>query len=416
MDCCLTEEKVRELVSEFGSPLYLFHRDKFVENYRHLLSAFQSIYPKYNIAYSYKTNYTPYICRLVKESGGVAEVVSDMEYRVAKKIGYDNKDIIYNGPIKGDGLYEHLLCGGVANIDNLNELLDIIEFADIHREKKIKVAFRCNIDIGQGFISRFGLDAYTGTHIDSELEQAYALIKKIPNIKVVGIHCHVGRSRNLEAWKNRVDIIFKLVDKYFDEVPEFIDLGSGMNSVMEDSLAVQFGEHIPTYEEYAAIVATAMKERYGSLETDKQPCLYTEPGTTLISGYMSFLATVKSVKNVKGKAFVTFDCSGGQLGDICHLKKLPITVYGTGGQAYDCNNADFVGYTCLEHDDLYQGFSGKIAVGDIVQFRNIGSYSNVFKPPFIYPNCAMAVVQNNGEAKLIKRRETFDDIFSSYMF
>ena len=111
MDCCLTEEKVRELVSEFGSPLYLFHRDKFVENYRHLLSAFQSIYPKYNIAYSYKTNYTPYICRLVKESGGVAEVVSDMEYRVAKKIGYDNKDIIYNGPIKCDGLYEHLLFG-----------------------------------------------------------------------------------------------------------------------------------------------------------------------------------------------------------------------------------------------------------------------------------------------------------------
>lgn len=416
MACFLTEEKVRDLVNKFGSPLYLFHQDEFVENYRHLLSAFRSIYSKYNIAYSYKTNYTPYICKQVKELGGVAEVVSDMEYRLAKRIGYDSKDIIYNGPIKGDGLYEHLLRGGVANVDSLDELRDIIEFSKIHRGKIFKIAFRCNIDIGQGFVSRFGLDAYAETRDDNELEKACALAQGVPNVRIVGIHCHVGKSRSLETWKNRVDIIFKLIDKFFHEIPEFIDLGSGMNSVMEDSLAVQFGEHIPTYEEYAAIVATAMKKKYGGLATEKQPCLYTEPGTTLISGYMSFLATMKSIKTVKGKTFVTFDCSGGQLGDICRLKKLPISVYAIGNRTCVCDNADFVGYTCLEHDDLYHGFSGEIAVGNIVQFRNIGSYSNVFKPPFIYPNCSMVALKKDEGAKLIKRSETFDDIFASYIF
>ena len=79
---------------------------------------------------------------------------------MAKKIGYDNKDIVYNGPVKGEGLFEHLLAGGIANIDNLDEMISVVEFAKKHPSVDMKLAFRVNIDIGQGFISRFGLDAY----------------------------------------------------------------------------------------------------------------------------------------------------------------------------------------------------------------------------------------------------------------
>ena len=55
--------------------------------------------------------------------------MSNMEYQLAKKIGYENKDIVYNGPIKGEGLFEHLLAGGVANIDNLDEMENVVAFA-----------------------------------------------------------------------------------------------------------------------------------------------------------------------------------------------------------------------------------------------------------------------------------------------
>lgn len=58
-------------------------------------------YDNYIPGYSYKTNYAPHICKLVKSLGGYAEVVSDMELYVAKKIGYENSEIIYNGPCKG---------------------------------------------------------------------------------------------------------------------------------------------------------------------------------------------------------------------------------------------------------------------------------------------------------------------------
>lgn len=416
MNCQLNKEQVDEVIKKYGSPLYIFHAEEFEQNYLELLNTFRSIYPKYNIAYSYKTNYTPRICHLVKRLGGLAEVVSDMEYRLAKKIGYDNAKIVYNGPIKGEGMYEHILLGGVVNVDNLEEMKAIALFAAEHKEITVHLAFRVNIDIGQGFISRFGLDAYEAQTGSSELDSAFQMARSEPNIKVAGLHCHVGRSRGIEAWKNRIRIMFKLVDRYFGSVPEFIDLGSGMNSVMELDLAKQFSGHIPTFKEYAEEVAVAMKEKYGSLPYEEQPVLYTEPGTTIISGNMSFLGTVKSIKNVKGKSYITFDCSGGNMGDICHLKKLPITIYHNGAEKVRCEDADFVGYTCLEHDHIYEGFNGEIAVGDVVQFRNVGSYSNVFKPPFILPNCAMIQIDKDGSTECIKRRETIDDIFQTYIF
>lgn len=415
MNCCeLSKKQVDLLIKEYGSPLYVFHEDEFEHNYLELLNAFRSIYPKYNIGYSYKTNYTPEIIKKVKNLGGLAEVVSDMEYQLAKKVGYENKDIIYNGPVKGKGLFEHLKNGGVANIDNLDELTKVIEMAKSFKGD-ISIAFRVNINIGQEFISRFGLDAYEDDR-ECELSSAFSSVKNISNIKVVGLHCHVGRSRSLEAWKNRISIMFKLVDKFFgDSIPEFIDLGSGMNSIMEPELARQFSGHIPTYKEYVNVVAASMKERYGYLPYDKQPWLYTEPGTTVISGYMSFLSTILSIKNVKNKTYVTFDCSGGNLGDICHLKNLPISIYKNSGDRKDVRDATFVGYTCLEHDHIYENFNGDLAVGDVIQFRNVGSYSNVFKPPFILPNCAM-ISLSDGNAKLIKRIETIDDVFMTYLF
>ena len=64
------------LIKEFGSPLYIFDDKAFVENYNHLCKAFKDIYPNYVPGYSYKTNYTPHICKLVKRLGGYAEVVS----------------------------------------------------------------------------------------------------------------------------------------------------------------------------------------------------------------------------------------------------------------------------------------------------------------------------------------------------
>ena len=74
------------------------------------------------------------------------------------------------------------------------------------------------------------------------------------------------------------------------------------------------------------------------------------------------------------------------------------------------------GFTCIESDYLYRGYNGPLAVGDMVVFDNVGSYSVVLKPPFILPNFPMVELTDDGEVRVIKRQETFDDLFHTYSF
>ena len=391
---------IREYEQRFGAPLYVFDEEAFIENYLHFEQCFKSLYRNYVVSYSYKTNYAPYICRLVKKLGGYAEVVSDMELEIAQHVGYENEQIVYNGPSKGPLSETHLLNGGILNIDNFEELEHVCQIASRHSEKILTIGFRVNIDIDQSFISRFGMD-------EADLDRAFDQVTKCKNLKVVGIHCHIGRSRTVKAWENRVEKMLSIADRYFEDAPEYISLGSGMFGVMEPELGEQFGDDLPSFEDYAKAVAVPFDKHY---QSGKKPILFTEPGTTLINKYIDFIATVESIKHIKGKTFVVLNCSKHNLGEICELKKLPITVISSGCKKEMLTDAEFVGYTCLEHDVMYRGFSGELAVGDYIVFGNVGGYSNVSKPPFIRPNCAM--ISSNGS--IIKRAETTKEILSTY--
>lgn len=402
---------LKELENRYGSPLYLFNEEEFISNYNSFVASFQKYYPKYQLSYSYKTNYTPYVCKLVKELGGYAEVVSDMEYSVAKAIGYAPSQIVYNGPYKGELGKESLLNGGIINVDNLEEMRHVCEIASEHSDKKLEIGIRVNINIGQHFISRFGIDSDS-----ADLQTAFDMVAEIDNLEVVGLHCHIGQSRTLEAWSNRAKIMLQLADKYFPNTPpKYIDMGSGMFARMEEALAKQFGDNIPTFEDYAAAVAIPFAEHYKHLSQQDKPILFTEPGTTVINSYIDFIGKVESIKHIKGHEFCVLNCSKDNLGDICKMKKLPLRVYHDSNPQEELKSASFVGYTCLEHDVMYTEYAGKLAVGDYVVFGNVGGYSNVSKPPFIFWNCPMIAKHPSGEYNVMKRGETFEDVFKTYI-
>jgi diaminopimelate decarboxylase len=193
---CIQIEDINRILNTYSSPIYVFRSKDFISNYNTLLSTFRSIYPKYKIAYSYKTNYTPRICQIVKQLGGYAEVVSDMEYTLAKRLGYSNNQIIYNGPNKGEKMTEHLLLGGILNIDNLQEVDRVCTIAEANKTKQFNVGIRVNIDVGQNFISRFGLEAE-----GPEFKDAFRKLNAISNIKIVGLHCHLRSLRIFRAFR-----------------------------------------------------------------------------------------------------------------------------------------------------------------------------------------------------------------------
>ena len=93
----------------------------------------------------------------------------------------------------------------------------------------------------------------------------------------------------------------------------------------------------------------------------------------------------------------------------------PIEVFSSGKNKTEYSDLDIVGYTCIEGDVLQKNYSGKLAVGDFVVVRNCGSYSVVMKPPFIFPNVPIIDISGDG-VELIKRAETFDDLFHTFVF
>ncbi|MBQ7517334.1 MAG: diaminopimelate decarboxylase [Bacteroidales bacterium] len=401
---------IERLTGEYGCPLYVFDKAGLVSDFNQLQKAFRSYYPKYRIAYSYKTNYAPRICSIVRELGGLAEVVSDMELTIARKVGYPDGEILYNGPTKGPLMEDFLLKGGIVNIDNPAEALRVVDCANAHPESVLQVGIRVNMDVGQPFVSRFGMEAYT-----EEFDTVVKCLRETPNIRLIGLHCHIGRSRGVEAWKARAEYMLGVADRYFECPPAFIDLGSGMFGNMEESLARQFGDDIPTFEDYAQVVAGEFARHYVHLPETEKPWLLTEPGTTLISAHISVIARVTGIKRLRGKDFANLDCCLYNVGEMCRIKNMPLQVVPGGGERRHYESIALSGYTCLEYDVIHPSYSGELGVGDYVVVGNCGGYSNVSKPPFIAPNCAM-VEWDGSRSTLFKRAETPDDVLSTYIF
>lgn len=395
---------LKKLQREHGEAFYLLDSMQFKANFEELRKIFSNIYSNFNIAYSYKTNYTPKFCKIVNELGGYAEVVSEMEAELALRIGVDPKKIIWNGPIKPPEMLEKLLLRGVTvNIDSIEECHEIKKIAKKNINSVLHVGIRCNFDVKDGGLSRFGLD------IDgNDFLEVLDIVSDVENVKFMNLQCHFAK-RDLRYWPIRTQGMLDLIDK-IGFVPERIDLGGGLFGKMEDSLKQQFDIEIPSYEEYAKVSATLFAEYFQDAE--KKPELILEPGSALVGDCMKFAGTVKTIKQVRGKTIASI------LGSQKNISMIginpPMDIYAMGKAQKMYVDVDFVGFTCIESDVLYKDYSGKLAVGDMAVFGNCGSYSLVMKPPFILPNFPVIDI-SQGKTELIKRGETFDDIFHTFM-
>lgn len=403
----MTTAEMKQLAEQVGDAFYLLKSKQFAENFIELKSEFTKIYPHFNIAYSYKTNYTPKLCRIVNELGGLAEVVSDMEMEIALRVGVEPKNIVWNGPFKnGEKVEQLLVMGGTVNLDSAYEIELISRIAEQHPNCTLNVGIRCNFDVNDGVISRFGFD------VDSEdFQRALRLINKYENLHLIGLQCHFA-TRRLDTWKARVKGMLALVDK-LGFVPEHIDLGGGLFGKMADSLKAQFDTEIPTYRQYAEAVAPVFAEHFKRHE--QKPMLLIEPGSALVGDCMCFASKVVNIKEVRGKAIATLLGSVYNINPTLNKKNPPIEVYAMGAEQKAYDDLDFGGFTCIESDYLYCHFNGKLAKGDMVVFGNVGSYSVVLKPPFILPNFPIIDI-SEGHVESIKRGETFDDLFHTFVF
>ena len=342
---------ISSLRAEYGDAFYLLDSDQFRKNFLELKEAFCKIYPNFNIAYSYKTNYTPKLCKIVNALGGYAEVVSEMELEIARRIGMEPERIIWNGPIKEPKVLEEFICsGGTVNIDSLEELKVVKDIAKRYSQTLLNVGIRCNYDVGDGVVSRFGFD------VDSEdFKDAIAFVVSTPYVKLINFQCHFA-NRQVEYWPARAKGMVELIDR-LGIIPERIDIGGGLFGKMADSLKVQFASDIPAYTVYAEAAATVFADYFRF--SDVWPELIIEPGSAIVGDCMKFVGTVKTVKDVRGKKIATV--LGSQKNISMNGINPPLEVIAMGNEQREYEGLDFVGFTCIEGDVLYHDYNGKLA-------------------------------------------------------
>lgn len=396
-----------ELANKYGDGFYLADRDNFENNYLELSLAFKKYYRNFNIAYSYKTNYLPDFCKSVDRLGGYAEVVSDLEMDIALKCGVKYERIIWNGPVKSVSRVQELLInGGTVNIDNLSELSYLEAFVDNNTDKLINLGIRLNFDVEDGVVSRFGIDA-KGPDFDKVLD----FFKRHDNVCLINLQCHFAK-RNAQYWHARTKGMIDCINYVHEKLgiyPKRADLGGGIFGKMPESLKKQFKYDIPLYSDYGDIVGPLFKDAF----PDENIELLVEPGTALAADSMKFVSKVESIKTVRDKTFVTL--MGSQKNISMSGINPPVEVFSKRDYTNIVNDADFVGYTCIESDVLYHDFSGDIDAGDFVLISNCGSYSLVMKPPFIMANFSVLLIEGD-ELREVKRKENFADLFLTYRF
>lgn len=401
---------LEKLADEHGASFYVLSGARFRANFKALRDAFSAHYPDVNIGYSYKTNYTPQLCRIVHELGGYAEVVSDMEYELARRLGIPGPRIIFNGPYKGETAFaDAALAGAILNLDSLRDVSMLESIAVARPDRTFEVGLRCNFALHSGETSRFGMD------VDgSDFRAALSVIADNPNLSLKGLHCHFP-DRDLDSFGRRAEGMVRLVRQVFpDSPPDMLNIGGGFFSHMPESLRATFDTPPASFEDYGALVGGILSNAFRGAR--KMPALFLEPGTALVADTQVFYTRVISIKTVRGHRFATVAGSSFDISPTARSRNLPVTPVLRQHRSNSAVPHHVVGYTCIENDILTEDLVAALEVGDFLCYENVGSYSVVMRPPFILPANPILFDDGDGILYLIKARQSNEDVFRNYIF
>ena len=398
------------LAGEHGSSFFVLDVERLRTNYTTLRSAFMANYSKVEIGYSYKTNYTPQICRILQDAGAWAEVVSDMEYAAACRLGTPRDRIIFNGPYKADWAFRDAAIGGATiNLDSQRDLDLLAVVASAAPEGvKIRVVIRTNFAIDEN-VSRFGFD------VDGEdFTAAIDTVTNLPNVYLAGLHCHFP-NRDLDSFRRRAEGMVALCKRIFpNQPPEIINIGGGYFSALPESLASTLTVQPATFTDYGATVGQILKQAFPYPAS--APTLFLEPGTALVADVLTFYTQVVSTKTVRNRHFATVSGSIFDISPNAKLRSLPVTPI-LDPKTPRRRARDFViaGFTCIEGDLLTDGLIAPLETGDALAYGNVGSYSVVMRPPFILPANPILMAREDGTGfDIIKARQSNATVFDQF--
>lgn len=354
------------------TPCFILDKEELVKSICGYKTALNKNFGRWVIGYSVKTNSTPYCLKLAGENGAYAEVVSYDEYELVKLCGFDQRHIIYNGPMKSKETFlDAVMNGAIVNIETKRELLWLQE---LPQDRIFRVGIRLNINIsrispedaeGDNDNSRFGFSDDT-----MEFADAISLIKSLSNVVLDGLHIHrTAHSRSIRFYKKSIGYACEVIKKYGLHL-DYIDVGGGYFGIFSNK---------PTYQQYSDSFYEVLSQH--GLE---RLCIIVEPGNALVASCYDFLSEVIDVKHVEGECwFITTDGSRNDIDPF--FKKSSYwekELYRT--ETSVVKRQIISGCTCLEYDRLFT-LTDKplLSVGDRILYKNVGAYTMCLTPMFI---------------------------------
>ncbi|MDI6800844.1 MAG: diaminopimelate decarboxylase [Thermodesulfovibrionales bacterium] len=390
---------VKKLVQEFGTPLYIYSYNTLLRHFKAYDEAFDAF--PHIICFALKANSNKAILNLFSRNGGGADVVSGGELFRALKAGIRPEKIVYAGVGKTEQEIKSALKSKILmfNVESEDELKEINRVAG-EIKTKAPIALRINPDIDpetHPYIST-GLKQHKfGIPIEDALEH-YRLANSLKNIKVIGIHKHIGSqltkiSPFVDALKRILLLVEELTKQGINI--DYLDIGGGLGITYRD-------ETPPDPKQLAKNILPLLKGR--------KLTLIMEPGRSIAGNAGILVTKTLYLKKGQGKEFVIVDAGMNDLmrpslyGAYHHIQPV---VKSRRGKIV----ADVVGPICESGDFLAKDREiTMIYKGEYLAVMSAGAYGFTMSSNYnSRPGIAEVMVKGR-EYSLIRKRGTYNDL------
>ncbi len=397
--------KVADLAAEYGTPLYVYCAATIRRHFLAFDGAFAGL--KHLTCYSVKANSNIHIIDIMGQLGGGVDIVSGGELYRALKAKIPGEHIVYSGVGKRSHEIREALEANILmfNVESLQELELIGKVAE-EMGRVARVSFRINPDVDpktHPYIStgmknnKFGLDM-TVARI------AYKRAQELSSIDPIGMDCHIGSQ--LTQIEPFLEALQKLLD-FMDELNEtglcikYLDLGGG--------LGIQYDDETPPHpEEFAA----ALRKKLEHLDIT----VIFEPGRVIVGNTGILVTEVLYTKQTTTKNFVIVDAAMNDLIRPALYESFhritPAKIL-----ARETLSVDVVGPICESSDFLARDRQLPVSQqGELLVAHSAGAYGFTMSSNYNSRPRAAEILVDGDQARLIRRRETYQDLIGPEEF
>jgi diaminopimelate decarboxylase len=390
---------LRELAETYGTPLFVYDEATLRARCAEAAVAFDD-----GVAFASKSFLCGAMARLAHEEGLCIDVATGGEFDLVHRAGVPASRVIVHGNNKSEAELATAIDAGVHRlvVDNFDEIARLARLVSTTRPVSCLVRVTPGVEAHtHEFIrtgqedSKFGFSLASG-----DARRAIDDLRAIPGVTLHGVHAHIGSQ--IFEFDGFVETLRILADFTRGDGFDEVCIGGGLG------VAYVAGESAPSITEWARTLREAADE-VGLAATTR---LLAEPGRSIVAGAALTLYRVGTVKPVAARTYMAVD---GGMSD----NPRPV-LYGSGYEAFDVARPRserprafrLVGKHCESGDVIIDEawLPAETGVGDLVATPVTGAYGYAMASNYNRVPRPAVVFVANGVARVVLRRETFDDL------